>query len=164
MAAESNVKNRICKSCAADVRPAALFCYHCGSSVAPDLTGEIEKKGETEKAETFLRPTIDPGENGIGLSEKIKTERPKVSETAIDKSVEKPFAEPLEIDKKQIAEEKPALKTAAAIRRQAKPPLPEKVEIVWEQPPNAPNIWFLIAAVIIIFFAVGSLLAMLYLR
>ena len=57
------------------------------------------------------------------------------------------------------------LKSAAALRKSGRvAPQKKTVEVVWEEPENAPNGWFLVAAFVLALFAVGILLAMLYIR
>ncbi|MGI8470210.1 MAG: zinc-ribbon domain-containing protein [Pyrinomonadaceae bacterium] len=163
MTVETSVENKICKSCGADVRLGALFCYSCGASVAPEMTNGKVSSAKTENGERTAT------ENAIA--------EPDTEEIVGKRPIEKPFAESIngrtktaEVkeagnkNKQSGAEKETVLKTAAVVRRQSKPPQRKNVEVVWEQPQGSLNIWFLITAGVLILFAVGALLAMLYLR
>lgn len=155
--AESLVENQICSACGAPVRPQALFCYNCGSAVAPEIenappdetTGDEwfdDEISERTGAETNLLP--DAEELGAPPIE-------KPSETLIEDKTEKNT--PPQTETK--------LKSAAALRKSGRvAPQKKTVEVVWEEPDNAPNVWFLVAAFVLALFAVGILLAMLYIR
>lgn len=55
--------------------------------------------------------------------------------------------------------------TSAASLRQKKNSAPKKtVEVVWEEPQSASNVWFLVVAFLLTIFAVGIFAAMLYIR
>lgn len=158
MPVEVFVENQVCKNCGADVRPHALFCYSCGSSVASDSA--VKQNGNNNRAK-------------IGSDKQEFAEKPIAKPVLEDaaKPSDKPFKdlskteiERAEIENKKLTVEKETvLKTAASVRRQAKPPR-KKVEYVWEQPRESVNIWFVAAAIILTLFAVAALLAMLYLH
>ena len=61
-------------------------------------------------------------------------------------------------------QEQTKLKTAASLRQKPRAQEIKKVEVVWEASENAPNLWFIIVSVILVLFAAGVLLAMLYIR
>jgi hypothetical protein len=149
--AENLVENQICSACGAPVRPQALFCYNCGSQVAPEIenaAGEVWSDEITDgnRAETNLLPD---------LSETGAPPIQKPSDTLIENEAEK--------NPPPQAETK--LKSAAALRRSGRvAPQKKTVEVIWEEPENAPNAWFLVAAFVLALFAVGILLAMLYIR
>jgi hypothetical protein len=153
--AENLVENRVCSACGAAVRPQALFCYNCGSQVAPEIenappgeaTGEVwsDEIGDENRAETTK---LDSTENHAPPIQ-------KPSETLIENKAEKNFPPPTETK----------LKSAAALRRSGRvAPQKKTVEVIWEEPENAPNAWFLVVAFVLALFAVGILLAMLYIR
>jgi hypothetical protein len=158
MMAENLVENQICSACGAAVRPQALFCYNCGSAVAPEIetapdeaTGEVwsdeiadERQAETTKLNTDAGEIDAPP---IG----------KPTDTLIENKAEKTFPPPPQTETK--------LKSAAALRRSGRvAPQKKTVEVIWEEPENAPNVWFLVVAFVLALFAVGILLAMLYIR
>lgn len=58
----------------------------------------------------------------------------------------------------------PKLKSAAALRGKSKLTQRKPVEIVWDAPENAPNAWFLGAAIILILFVIGIIYAMFSIR
>lgn len=160
MAVESSIENKICKVCGADVRLGSMFCYGCGSAVSLGaIAGDGKANGEVKKADT---PTMNKA-----------IAKP---DAEINKPIEKPLAEPVTVKaaikadqaeaqtRHLVVEKETTLKTAAAVRRQAKPTAKKNVEVVWEQAESSPNVLFLLAALVLIAFAVGALMAMLYLR
>lgn len=161
----TNTEKQVCSSCGADVRPNTTFCYNCGSSVAEK---SFEKTSVETRKSDFLKPDIASAQNGNYVSAEIESK----AEEPIIKPIEKPFDEPLEAknDLSKIEEKilepkgKPGLKSAASMRRPQKNAQPKNVEVVWEQPENSTSVWFVIFAFILLLFAVGALLAMLYLK
>jgi len=143
--AETTVENLICQACGADVRPRALFCYHCGSSVAPEAVVALKDRKDVGNAR--LRKVVSEERNG-DKSEQIK-------QTITESGESQPILKP------NLPEE-PKLKSAATMRRRSKSFQPKRVEIIWEEHENAPNGWFIAAAIFLTLFAAGILyLAML---
>lgn len=133
--AETLVKNRVCKACGMDVRSGAFFCFNCGSSVTADVISAAKKENnaETEKTENFLFPEKTFEDEKIPVVENKKTGENNGAEV--------------------IAEEKPKLKSAASMREKPKTIQRKRVEVVWEEPASAPNIWFILAAILLTGFA-----------
>jgi len=149
--AENLVENRVCSACGAPVRPQALFCYNCGSAVAPEIEAEDEARLYDELADDHQ---AEP---------KAGTNRDESHAAPI----EKPFDTLVEnkTGEKSPAQAETKLKSAAALRRSGRiQPQKKTVEVIWEEPENAPNVWFLVAAFVLALAAVGILLAMLYIR
>jgi len=134
--AETTVENLTCQACGADVRPNALFCYHCGGSVAPELV--VALKDRKDAGNVRFYKIADEEKNG-DKSEPIKP-------TIV-----------AEIENKPILAEEPKLKSAATMRRRSKSFQPKRVEIIWEEHENAPNGWFIAVAIFLTLFAVGVL-------
>ena len=147
MAVETTGTDKICRKCGADVRPHALFCYSCGSSVAAD-DGQLFAANKPI-AKPVLEEIAEPLDKSFDDLSSAKNKEVEEAEVT---------------DRKIVVEKETVLKTAAAVRRQTKPPRRKNVEIVWEQPPDSVNVWFLATAFILALFAVGALLAMLYLH
>lgn len=131
------IENRICDNCEADVRKGALFCYHCGSSVAPDLPAAVRKNGKKTPARK------DAGAHA----------RDKKNNDAFDQPIEKPAAGAA-----------PPLRTAANLRKTPKSVEKKKIEIVWEEPETSHNLWFVLAALFLSLFALGIWLVARYLK
>ena len=144
--AETSVENRVCQACGADVRPNTLFCYNCGESLAPKIPGGA--KDEQNVSNAWFRENISEEKNG-GKSIENKP-------SAIAEATDRPIPKPTLTDE-------PKLKSAAAMRRQSKAYQPKKVEIIWEEH-DAPNGWFIVAAILIALFAVGILFLAIYLK
>ena len=145
--AETAVENLICQTCGADARPNALFCYHCGSSVAPELV--VALKDRKNVGNVRFHKIADEEKNG-DKSEQIK-------QTIVEEIEDKPILKP------SLAEE-PKLKSAATMRRRSKSFQPKRVEIIWEEHENAPNGWFIAAAIFLTLFALGILYLAIYLK
>ena len=146
--AETTIENRICQACGADVRPNSLFCYHCGGSLAT-RAADIDSANENGSAP--LRRIEVEAENGG---------QPKARTRAviIKKIVDQPISNPT------LTAAEPKLKSAAAMRRKSKRFQPKRTEIIWEEHENAPNGWFVFAAVILTLFAAGILFLAIYLK
>lgn len=138
--AEVLIENKLCSNCEADVRKGALFCYNCGKSVAPQLPLPVEKNGND-----VLFRADDSGEE---IPAPITTKTNK-----FDQPIEKPA----------VAEE-PKLKSAASLRKRPKSIQKKRVEIVWEERENTPNVWFLAVALFLTVFALGIWLLAMYLK
>ena len=137
--AEVLIENRICNNCEADVRKGALFCYNCGSSVAPELPSAAENNG----SDSLVRDD-SVEENHTPIAAKTNN---------FDKPIEKP----------DVLEE-PKLKSAASLRKRPKSVQKKRVEIVWEEPENAPNAWFVLVGSLLTLFAIGIWLLAMYLK
>lgn len=145
--AETLVKNRVCNACGMDVRSGAFFCYNCGSSVTADVISseKTENNAGKEKTENVLFPEKTFAGEKIPVVENKKTgEQNNGAEV--------------------VSEEKPKLKSAASMREKPKTIQRKRVEVVWEEPASAPNIWFILAAVLLTGFAVGLWLLASYLK
>ena len=116
------------------MRKGALFCYNCGSSVAPEIPLAAKKNGSDDSVEENHTPVTTKTNN-------------------FDKPIEKP----------SVSEE-PKLKSAASLRKRTKSVQKKRVEIVWEEPESAPNAWFVLVGVLLTLFAVGIWLLAMYLK
>jgi len=151
--AEIFVENPACSACHAGIRPHALFCYHCGASVAPKDESS-NKKGIAKNADLFI--------DIISEGEKVESKKPSPEIIPAAEAFEEK-SRPKVLTNKD-SQDKTKLKSAAALRRKSKVIQPKKVEISWEASENAPNKWFIVAALAITFFAVGVLYLALQLR
>ena len=105
--------------------------------------------------------------------ENLKEESAEANKQRITNKLEEPIPKPsnlpintnkLDGTQKPVAEKEYNLKTAAELRQEAKTALKKPVKVSWEEPQNAPNFWFLITTLILTLFAVGILIAMIYIR
>ncbi len=139
--AETLIENQVCATCGTDVRPAALFCYNCGAAVAEKIPSNNHQKKEKSSRKTIVKENENNSkiENDlINQSEEIEKENASFAET-------KP--EPTGKDNVK-------LKSAAALRNKARRIEPKKVEIIWEEHENAPNLWFIGVAVLLVIFTI----------
>jgi hypothetical protein len=162
--AEILVNSEVCEKCGAEVRINAAFCYNCGSQVVSDEMLEALDDGQVSNAwfkenitEAKSEPIRKPAEslNAQKIADKSGVELTPLAES--ENSEPKP-----EVNSKQKTTGK--LEAAASIREKSKPAPRKKVEVTWEEPRSAPNIWFLIVAFILLSLAVGLVFAMLYIR
>ena len=77
---------------------------------------------------------------------------------------EKKDAQPLEKSDKASIQEDAKLKSAANLRRRTKSFQKKPVEVVWEEPENAPNKWFPLVAIVLILFVVAIFYLAMYLK
>ncbi|MGI8786561.1 MAG: zinc-ribbon domain-containing protein [Pyrinomonadaceae bacterium] len=145
--AEILVENQVCQSCGADVRPDSLFCYNCGSSVAPETVVALKDKNIFDKS--HLGEQSVEGKNGDNAALAEKTAAEEISEQAT----------PI-----QNAQATTELKSAASMRRKSKVFQPKRIEVIWEEYENAPNGWFILAAIGLTLFAVGLFFLAQYLK
>ncbi len=142
---EITVENQICNACGAEVRKGALFCYNCGGAVAPRITAPKAEKIDDENQVYVEENKVENGNkvNGTKPENNSKNEPESLRVTA-----EKPVLEP---------EVRPEtnLKSAASLRKKPKIIQNKKIEIIWEEYNDAPNIRFVLAAVVLALFAGG---------
>jgi hypothetical protein len=56
-------------------------------------------------------------------------------------------------------------KTAGALKKKSRPSREKKqVEVIWEQPAETTNVWFVAVSVILTLFALGIIWTMLYIK
>lgn len=146
---ETAVENKVCRHCGADVRPDTQFCYNCGGSLAPE-----NKNGSTSSQ------TVDETNNGEIPKPTTKLELLEAENAFVTK--------PATVEESKIVEapktEEPQLKSAATMRRKSKIVEPKQVEVIWEEHENAPNLWFILAALLLTAFAVAIYYVASYLK
>ncbi|MDQ3801210.1 MAG: zinc ribbon domain-containing protein [Acidobacteriota bacterium] len=160
---ENAVENPVCSACGAPVRPQALFCYNCGSSIAaaeaaaPEIEKTEQPRDEISDGNgAATQPLTGADENSAALP------IGKPTETLVE---DKPEKKSSSLPPAAAGQTETKLKSAAALRRGGRIPAQKKVvEVIWEEPENAPNVWFLVVAFVLALFAVGILLLMLYIR
>ncbi len=150
--AETIVENQICNSCGVDIRKGALFCYHCGGSVTPEIASPKVNNVVDENQVSARENNTENGKkvNRTEIKSKLKNESASVEEIA-DKAMSKSELQP-----------ETKLKSAASLRKKSKSVQKKKVEIIWEEYENAPNVWFILAAISLALFAFGILWLALY--
>jgi len=174
------VKKKICEGCGADVRAGSLFCYNCGGSVTADAPKTKNSQPETPIREEAVNDRLpdEAAENADSQTANIDLKTTPLKEEAIrrielkpiEKPLEKlPVAEPFEKIEDRTAVKPPLpenskMKSAASLRRKAKSFQRKRVEIVWEEPENAPNKWFPIVAVFLILLVVVIFYLAMYLK
>ncbi|MCY7376563.1 MAG: zinc ribbon domain-containing protein [Pyrinomonadaceae bacterium] len=137
--AETSVTNQICQTCGADVRENSLFCYNCGGSVAPDVVMSLRDSPKNAALKNGDAPK--------------QTTKLKLEEKPADAPIPKP-----------AIQAEPELKSAASMRRKSKLVQPKRIEVIWEEHENAPNGWFILAAILLTLFAVAVFYLAIYLK
>lgn len=146
--AETLVENRICNACGAEVRKGALFCYHCGETVAPEIS-----EPENHKPVSDAR-----------FQEEFVGENLKEAEKPAEKKTEVLEAGEIPVQKPDIFEEA-KLKSAASMRGKSKSFQKIKIEeVVWEEPESAPNGWFILVALVLTLIAALILWLAIYVK
>ncbi len=165
--AEILLEGRDCEACGTPVRKGALFCYHCGASVAPDVVVTTDIETEKVADARFQKDAAESVDNGEDTDDSDKFDDAVESEIVEDKITEDDAKidedkSVIEDDKAEAVkqkttsekdadaeiEEKSKLKTAAAMRRKPKYIQKKRVEIVWDKPNSPPNVRFLIATIL----------------
>lgn len=145
--AETLVKEKVCGACGADVRPQALFCYNCGSAVAPDAP-LIENNNNKKASNAWFKDEI-VAEDRQDLEFQDDDREDKLiadgEEIEVRETLERETDEEEKAEKRDLSE----LESAANLRRRGKSVQKKRVEIVWEEHDNAPNGWFIFIAVIL---------------
>lgn len=163
--AEKIVEKQFCGKCGVDVRPNTLFCYNCGSQVASDEEVELENSKAPEVSNAWFKEEIADSKKfeTSKLDSKLVSAqaKEKVKSPAIPKPTDSITSEELPKTEKSKTSQ---LKTASSLRKQKKLNKPKQTWVTWESYENAPNLWFLLVALVLTLFAVGILFAMLYIR
>lgn len=150
--AETLVKEKVCNSCGADVRPNTSFCYNCGSAVAPEIPHSANK---TQKlSDGWFKNDLIEEKKSETVSGKIEN---KIVETE-NKIQPAEISEPEIVEAETPENEKRDLSkmdSAANLRRRGKSLQKKRVEIVWEEHDSAPNGWFIFIALLLTALAVG---------
>lgn len=150
--AKTIVKKEICDACGAEVRPGSMFCYNCGGAVSEAET--VIQKNDRKNSVSDAWFKADVTENIDLKTTKLKAE--EIAEKSIEKPTVSELLEKIEEEPKEkpSIEDRAKLKSAANLRRKAKSFQRKTVEVVWEEPENAPNKWFPIVAILLILFVV----------
>lgn len=160
--AEITLEKKLCEKCGADVRPNTLFCYNCGSQVASDEEVALENSKAPDAINKIAQPK--KFETTKLDSELIAaTTKNKVKASSIPKPTDSILAGENEEDSKRI-DDSSRLKTASSLRNKPKTTQSKQIKVTWDSYESAPNIWFLLVALILTLFAAGILYAMLQIR
>ncbi len=142
--AETLVENQVCNTCGVEIRPQALFCYNCGAEVAEEESSENTENPEIlQKTEVLEEKKIDSRKARKGRITAV------VNEKTDDKTAQNGNIK---------------LKSAANLRNKARKLEPKRVEIIWEEHQDAPNLWFLGVAILLIIFAIVIFYLAMYLK
>jgi len=153
--AETLVENQVCNACGADVRPGALFCYSCGKSVAQ--AKDVDNNNNENTGDIFFHDRIAKDRKNLDNSAQEELTTVEDTPNPVKEISEKPVIKP-------NIQGQVKLKSAASLRRKSKTFQKKKVEILWEEHEDAPNVWFIVVAVILTVFAIGIICLAMYLR
>jgi hypothetical protein len=152
--AETITKNQVCNACGANVREGSLFCYNCGGSLASEIAVAKSNKNEAvadiQSQENVFDRNGDIKQNGVNAKQEIREIFNEV-----------PIAKPIE---KSNLNKETKLESAATMRKKSKSIQPKKVEVIWEEHEDAPNIWFILVAIFLTIVAVVILFLALRMR
>lgn len=136
---EIAVENAVCGACGAEVRPGTTYCYDCGEALAASET-------EAEDVQVDSKTSAN---NGAAELPGATTQEKR--------------ADAHELAKRTIEERRP-LRSAAEIRRRARAFERKPVEIVWEEHETAPGILFIIVTILLVLFALGVVIAVVFIK
>jgi hypothetical protein len=162
--AETLVENRICDACGADVRTGSMFCYNCGSSVQDEIGKRRKKKKKEKISDAWFKEEI-AGNNDLKTTKLDENIEAKAKEELTEEAKED-LKESDSTDEKSKPgiQEEAKLKSAASMRRKAKTFQKKKIEVVWEESESTPSAWFVLLALVLVFFAVLIYLAAMYVK
>jgi hypothetical protein len=152
--AQTITENQVCNACGANVREGSLFCYNCGGSLASEIAVAKSNKNEAvadiQSQENVFDRNGDIKQNGVNAKQEIREIFNEV-----------PIAKPIE---KSNLNKETKLESAATMRKKSKSIQPKKVEVIWEEHEDAPNIWFILVAIFLTIVAVVILFLALRMR
>ena len=152
--AETIVKEKVCNTCGADVRPNSVFCYNCGSAVAPDVP--IGANNTQKLSSDWFKDDLVEEKQTEIVSEKIETKIAEPVKTVEpEKAVEPEVFEEKTSEPKTEKRDLSKMDSAANLRRREKSLQKKRVEVVWEEHDNAPNGWFIFIAILLAGLAFG---------
>lgn len=153
--AELIVENQICKTCGADVRPQALFCYNCGGAVGVEtekIGNKIESGNEGKKGNSKSGDVL-PKNNFNDEIRKASAKKPSNIEPDGNFKKNEVKTETINKDKKADVFEEAKLKSAASLRRKAKSVHPKEIEVIWEEPERISGLWLTLIVILVTGFA-----------
>jgi uncharacterized Zn finger protein (UPF0148 family) len=136
--AETITENQVCNACGADVRKGSLFCYNCGGRLVSEIA--VIKNDKNEAIADIQSQENVSDSNGDNFKQSGLDTKQGIREIFNKVPIAKP------IEKSNLSKET-KLESAAAIRKKSKSIQPKKVEVIWEEHENAPNIWFILVAI-----------------
>ena len=153
---DTAVENDLCAACGADVREEALFCYNCGGPLqAEEGGGEHEAASDVwmrgdisgedladDKASEDYQESIPMPEEGLDVDAAEPDEGSEAAEADEE-------ADPDGSDSKPVNRVKRKRKSAASIRKKPEFVRGRKVEVVWEEKGDSPNIWFIVMSILV---------------
>jgi uncharacterized Zn finger protein (UPF0148 family) len=143
--AETLVENQICKDCGAVVRSQALFCYNCGGAVAEEKSVNNSK----QKGKSSRKYIVEEKNRQSNLVKDLNNFPEEIEDDEQNEELSS-----TEGTSKTKENKKVKLKSAAALRNKTRRLEPKKVEIIWEEHENAPNLWFLMVAGLLVVFTI----------
>lgn len=166
MMAEALIKNPVCSKCGEGARPHALFCFACGGEV-------IESEQEDTVSSVWFREDLleDKGEDSEPAFEKDgmaseaegdeqSSDQEKDAETETVES--EPKVSPVRVRRVPVPQKK--LTSAADLRKRPKPVQAKRVEIVWKEKHDSPNLMFVVCGTVMALLALFIFFAAMYLK
>ncbi|HEX8288513.1 MAG TPA: zinc ribbon domain-containing protein [Pyrinomonadaceae bacterium] len=150
--AEIVVENQVCKTCGAEIRPNALFCYNCGGLVAESPIETESKNGSNESSNALIIDNDEVVEKTL-IVEKNDENRKSVTAEKTKLS-----------DTKSGIVKEAKLKSAASLRNKAKSFQRKEVEVVWEEAENTSGFLLPLIALLLTVFAVAVVILAIYLK
>lgn len=159
------VKSEVCLACGVGIRQKALFCHNCGKST-PSSSGRVLNENKRRIIRVKLRKKLrKPRKESDSNNESSRSESEsnEYKSTLIGKE-----SKPDEL-KKSAGSFKNGRSGKSGMRTDIFTDSPEygrenKIEIVWEENSESPNILFLLMASLIILFVAGLFFLAMYLR
>lgn len=145
---QSVAEKIVCSECGSDGLEKALFCYSCGAPLNVDVSSGGDGPNEVAAEEStaaedqpISAPEGDPFSGPDGPAEESEGD-PKTSAAA-------PF---------------PPIKTAAVLKKDSGLMRMRRIEVRWTSDDGTPNIWFILATIVLFSIAFGVFLLSMLLR
>jgi len=159
------VKSEVCLACGVGIRQKALFCHNCGKSTRSS-SGRVLNENKRRIIKVKLRRRLrklrkenDPSKESSGSESELND----YESTLINEESK------ADCSKKPAGVFKNEKSGKSGMRADIFTNSPEygrenKIEIVWEENSESPNIFFLLMASLIIFFVAGLFFLAMYFR
>ncbi len=141
------IENQTCADCGTEIRAAAMFCYHCGHAI------EEVKKPEPQVLKKISKSSKRSSPLNVRNQVGVQTDETNL-ESDLFESNDSTSNGKGEID----------LPTAASVRNRSRKPESKKIEIFWEEHENAPNVWFIVVALVFAVFTIAIFVLATYLK
>ncbi len=168
---ETGAENDLCTACGVDIRPEALYCYHCGAIVETASTPPVPRPNTTAVSSVWFEEELvskDPesrDEERAAPAQVIDiTDRIPKPDSDLLAGTENAEQLKIRVKQKTRVRRKPQLTSAAALHRKSSSDRKMEIEVVWQERERSPNIWFIVMSLLVTLLVFGLFLLAMYLK